>query len=78
MTDHLRDEHSSDSFRTSEPAQYDNATRLEHDLLGDREAGRGVYEIVCDRGHMTREELDRVPNPDTITHPQRGSGTLPV
>lgn len=37
MTDHIRDEHSSDSARISDPAHYHTATRLEHDLLGDRE-----------------------------------------
>lgn len=79
MTDHIRDEHSSDSARISDPAHYHTATRLEHDLLGDREVpSSALYEIVCDRGLMTREELDRVLNPDTMTHPQQGSGTLPV
>ena len=30
------------------------------------ETGGSVYEIVCDRGLMTREELDRVLNPDAM------------
>ena len=54
---------------------YERATEIAKEAL---ESGRGVYEIVCDRGLMTREELDKVLNPDTMTHPQRESGTLPI
>ena len=37
MTDHHRDEHSSDSARISDPPEYHTDTRIEHDLIGDRE-----------------------------------------
>jgi aspartate ammonia-lyase len=46
---------------------YETATEIAKESL---ESGRGVYEIVCDRGLMTRDELDRVLNPDTMTHPK--------
>ncbi|HEU4643056.1 MAG TPA: aspartate ammonia-lyase [Gemmatimonadaceae bacterium] len=35
------------------------------------ETGGSVYDIVCDRGLMTREELDRVLNPEAMTAPRR-------
>ena len=54
---------------------YETATEIAKEAL---ESGRGVYEIVCDRGMMTRDELDKVLNPDTMTHPPRDSGTLPI
>jgi aspartate ammonia-lyase len=54
---------------------YERATEIAKEAL---ESGRGVYEIVCDRGLMTRQELDKVLNPDTMTHPPRDFGTLPV
>src|SRR5688500_6813472 len=54
---------------------YEKATEIAKEAL---ESGRGVYDLVCDRGLMTREELDRVLNPDAMTHPQRASGTLPI
>ena len=31
------------------------------------DSGRGVYEVVMARGLLTREQLDRVLNPDTMT-----------
>src|SRR5438270_644898 len=34
------------------------------------ETGRGVYELVCDTGLMTRQELDRALNPEAMTAPQ--------
>jgi aspartate ammonia-lyase len=54
---------------------YEKATEIAKEAL---ESGRGVYDLVCDRGLMTREELDRVLNPDAMTHPRRTSGTLPI
>ncbi|MDQ3672835.1 MAG: aspartate ammonia-lyase, partial [Gemmatimonadota bacterium] len=33
------------------------------------ETGRGVYDLVCERGLMTREELDRLLNPATMVAP---------
>jgi aspartate ammonia-lyase len=34
------------------------------------ETGRGVYELVCDSGLMTREEIDRLLNPEAMTAPR--------
>jgi aspartate ammonia-lyase len=34
------------------------------------ETGRGVYELVCDSGLMTREELDLLLNPEAMTAPR--------
>jgi aspartate ammonia-lyase len=34
------------------------------------ETGRGVYELVCDTGLMTRKELDLLLNPEAMTEPQ--------
>jgi aspartate ammonia-lyase len=34
------------------------------------ETGRGVYDLVCERGLMTREELDRLLNPAAMTGPR--------
>ncbi|HEX5580926.1 MAG TPA: aspartate ammonia-lyase [Gemmatimonadaceae bacterium] len=39
---------------------YEQATDVARTAL---ETGRGVYDLVCERGLMTREELDRVLNP---------------
>jgi aspartate ammonia-lyase len=33
-------------------------------------SGRSVYDIVCDRGLMTREEVDAVLNPAAMTSPR--------
>jgi aspartate ammonia-lyase len=54
---------------------YEKATEIAKEAL---ESGRGVYDLVCDRGLMTREELDRLLNPDAMTHPRQGSRTLPI
>ena len=54
---------------------YERATEIAKEAL---ESGRGVYEIVCDRGLMTRDELDRVLNPDAMTGAHPVAGTLPV
>ncbi|MDQ6768946.1 MAG: hypothetical protein M3Z54_03040 [Gemmatimonadota bacterium] len=35
------------------------------------ESGRGVYELVCERGLMTRDQLDRLLNPAAMTAPRR-------
>jgi aspartate ammonia-lyase len=45
---------------------YETATEIAKEAL---ESGRGVYDLVCDRGLMTRAELDRALNPDTMTDP---------
>ncbi|MBW8769535.1 MAG: aspartate ammonia-lyase [Gemmatimonadetes bacterium] len=46
---------------------YDTATEIAREALA---SGRGVYELVLSRGLMTREELDRALNPETMTQPQ--------
>jgi len=46
---------------------YEAATEIARDAL---DSGRGVYDLVCERGLMTREELDRALNPDTMTSPR--------
>ncbi|MBA3889796.1 MAG: aspartate ammonia-lyase [Gemmatimonadaceae bacterium] len=43
---------------------YDKATEIAKRAL---ESGRGVYELVLEDDLMTREELDRVLNPETMT-----------
>jgi aspartate ammonia-lyase len=54
---------------------YETATEIAKEAL---ESGRGVYDLVCDRGLMTREELDRALNPEAMTGPHHGPGTLPI
>jgi len=46
---------------------YERATEIAKEAL---ESGRGVYDLVCDRGYMTRAELDRVLNPEAMTSPR--------
>jgi aspartate ammonia-lyase len=46
---------------------YGTATEIAREALA---SGRGVYELVLSRGLMTREALDRVLNPETMTQPQ--------
>jgi len=45
---------------------YETATEIARDAL---ETGRGVYDLVCERGLMTRDELDRALNPEAMTGP---------
>ncbi|HEX2778133.1 MAG TPA: aspartate ammonia-lyase [Gemmatimonadaceae bacterium] len=49
---------------------YETATEIAKTAL---ETGRGVYDIVCERGLMTKEQLDRVLNPEAMTAPRRVS-----
>jgi len=42
---------------------YETSTAIAKEAL---DSGRGVYDIVCDRGLMTRAELDRMLNPDAM------------
>jgi aspartate ammonia-lyase len=42
---------------------YETSTEIAKTAL---ETGRGVYDIVCDRGLMTRAELDRLLNPEAM------------
>jgi aspartate ammonia-lyase len=46
---------------------YEVATEIAKEAL---ESGRGVYELVCDKGLMTREALDRALDPDEMTKPK--------
>ena len=46
---------------------YETATEIAKEAL---DSGRGVYDLVCEKGLMTREELDRALNPEAMTHPQ--------
>jgi aspartate ammonia-lyase len=46
---------------------YEVATDIAKEAL---RSGRGVYELVQERGLMTREELDRVMNPAAMTGPR--------
>jgi aspartate ammonia-lyase len=46
---------------------YETSTEIAKEALL---TGRGVYDIVCDRGLMTREDLDHVLNPATMTSPR--------
>jgi aspartate ammonia-lyase len=43
---------------------YETTTAIAKQAL---ETGRGVYELVCDSGLMTREQLDRLLNPEAMT-----------
>jgi aspartate ammonia-lyase len=42
---------------------YESATAIAKEAL---ESGRGVYELVLERGILTREALDRLLNPDAM------------
>jgi aspartate ammonia-lyase len=46
---------------------YATATEIAREALA---SGRGVYELVMSRGLMTREQLDRALNPETMTQPR--------
>ncbi len=46
---------------------YEKATEIAKEAL---DSGRGVYDLVCDHGLMTRSELDHALNPDTMTSPR--------
>ncbi|HEX6059810.1 MAG TPA: aspartate ammonia-lyase [Gemmatimonadaceae bacterium] len=47
---------------------YEQATEIAKVALA---TGRGVYDLVCDRGLLTREELDEILNPAAMTAPRR-------
>ena len=49
---------------------YERATEVAKTAL---ETGRGVYDIVMDRGLLTREQLYRILNPEAMTAPRRAS-----
>jgi aspartate ammonia-lyase len=46
---------------------YETSTEIARDALA---TGRGVYEIVMERGLMTREQLDQALNPEAMTAPR--------
>jgi aspartate ammonia-lyase len=46
---------------------YELSTEIAKEAL---DSGRGVYDLVCGRGLMTRDELDRALNPETMIQPQ--------
>jgi aspartate ammonia-lyase len=46
---------------------YETATEIAKQAL---DSGRGVYDLVLGKGLMTREELDRALNPETMIQPQ--------
>ena len=46
---------------------YEKSTEIAKEAL---ESGRGVYDLVRERGLMTKEELDRVLNPEAMTAPR--------
>ncbi|MFL5529928.1 MAG: aspartate ammonia-lyase, partial [Gemmatimonadaceae bacterium] len=46
---------------------YETTTEIAKEALT---TGRNVYDLVCDRGLMTREELDRLLNPEAMTAPR--------
>jgi aspartate ammonia-lyase len=47
---------------------YETTTDIAKQAL---ETGRGVYDLVCDLGLMTRDQLDRLLNPAAMTSPRR-------
>ena len=51
---------------------YETATEIAKHAL---ESGRGVYDIVTERGLMTRAQLDDLLNPETMTGTGRSEGT---
>jgi aspartate ammonia-lyase len=51
---------------------YETASEIAKEALA---SGRGVYDLVCDRGLMTREELDRALNPETMVRTPAMVGT---
>jgi aspartate ammonia-lyase len=56
---------------------YEASTEIARDALA---SGRGVYDLVMERGLMTREELDQALNPDAMTGPSgpRATSAFPV
>jgi aspartate ammonia-lyase len=46
---------------------YETTTEIAKEAL---ETGRDVYDLVCERGLMTREQLDRLLNPAATTTPR--------
>jgi aspartate ammonia-lyase len=53
---------------------YENATSVAKEAL---DTGRGVYELVMERGLLTREQLDQALNPEAMTAPRVVGSTKP-
>jgi len=73
--DHLRDmiERSITIVTALNPLiGYDNATKVAQEALA---TGKSVYQLVLDRGLLSKEKLDQVLRPEVLTHPT--SETLP-
>jgi aspartate ammonia-lyase len=51
---------------------YEASTEIARDALA---SGRGVYELVMERGLLTREQLDRALNPEAMTGPPASPGS---
>ena len=51
---------------------YEITTEIAKEAL---ESGRDVYELVCERGLITREQLDRLLNPEAMTAPRATPAT---
>jgi aspartate ammonia-lyase len=51
---------------------YEVSTEIARDALA---SGRGVYEIVMERGLLTREQLDQALNPEAMTAPRAATAT---
>jgi aspartate ammonia-lyase len=49
---------------------YETSTQIALEALN---TNRGVYDVVCDRGLMTRAELDQLLNPESMTAPRGAS-----
>ncbi|MES2178836.1 MAG: aspartate ammonia-lyase [Gemmatimonadota bacterium] len=56
---------------------YEASTEIAREALA---SGRGVYELVMEKGLMTRAELDQALNPEAMTGPSapRGTSAFPV
>jgi aspartate ammonia-lyase len=54
---------------------YDLSTEIARDALA---SGRGVYELVMERGLLTREQLDQALNPEAMTAPRAAPAPPPV
>jgi aspartate ammonia-lyase len=54
---------------------YETSTEIAREALA---SGRGVYELVMERGLLTREQLDRALNPEAMTAPQAPSVVKPA
>ena len=46
---------------------YEASTEIAREALS---SGRGVYELVMERGLLTREQLDHALNPEAMTAPR--------